>query len=121
MSAADVDAYLAALDEAPRRTLSALRALVRELLPGADEGLSYQMPAFKVRGKAIVGYAAFKRHLIYAPHSGSVLPRLAAGELAGYVVSAKGGVLQFPFDHALPRALVEKLVALRLAEAFPAG
>jgi hypothetical protein len=45
-------------------------------VPGADQGISYGMPAFKVKGKAVAGFAAFKNHLSYMPHSGSVLATL---------------------------------------------
>jgi uncharacterized protein YdhG (YjbR/CyaY superfamily) len=71
------------------------------------------MPAFKVRGKTVAGFAAFKDHLSYLPHSGSVLEQLA-GDLAGYQ-STKGS-LHFAIDEPLPRALVTKLVETRMQE-----
>ena len=116
MSAQEVDAYLAGLDEPKRSTLEALRRSIRAALPEADEGISYGMPAFKVRGKTIAGFAAFKHHLSYLPHSGSVFPELA-DELAGYEKSS--GALRFPVDQPLPTELVEKLIAVRLRQAFP--
>jgi uncharacterized protein YdhG (YjbR/CyaY superfamily) len=73
----DVDDYLAAAPEPHRSTLTRLRATLRQLLPEATENLSYGMPAFKVEGKAIAGYAYFKNHCSFFPHSGSVLSELA--------------------------------------------
>jgi uncharacterized protein YdhG (YjbR/CyaY superfamily) len=73
------------------------------------------MPTFKVRGKAIAGFAAFKNHLSYFPHSGSVIPELGR-ELAQY--KASKGTLQFPVGQPLPKAIVEKLVAVRMRQAF---
>ncbi len=64
----------------------------------------------------IAGFAAFKRHLSYLPHSGSVFPRLA-DELRGY--SRSSGALRFDIACPLPAPLVEKLIVVRLAEAFP--
>ena len=84
----------------------------RETSGGADG-----VPAFKVRGKAIAGFAAFKNHLSYLPHSGSVFPRLH-DELKGYTTSS--GALRFGIDEPLPVPLVEKLIAVRLQQAFPA-
>jgi uncharacterized protein YdhG (YjbR/CyaY superfamily) len=78
--------------------------------------MSYGLPAFKVEGKAIAGFAAFKDHLSYLPHSGSVFPQLA-DELRGYTFSS--GALRFEVDRALPAPLVEKLVEVRLRQAFP--
>jgi uncharacterized protein YdhG (YjbR/CyaY superfamily) len=74
------------------------------------------VPGFKVDGKTIAGFAAFKRHLSYLPHSGLVFPDLAE-ELAGYGKSA--GALRFPVDQALSFELVEKLITVRLRHAFP--
>jgi uncharacterized protein YdhG (YjbR/CyaY superfamily) len=69
-------------------------------------------------GKTIAGFAAFKNHVSYLPHSGSVFPELA-DELAGYAKST--GALRFPIDRPLPRDLVHKLVAVRMHQAFPGG
>jgi uncharacterized protein YdhG (YjbR/CyaY superfamily) len=80
------------------------------------EGMSYGVPAFKVRGKTVAGFAAFKDHLSYLPHSGSVFPQLA-DELTGYTLSK--GALRFDVDRALPAPLVERLVEIRLRQAFP--
>ncbi|HUR55398.1 MAG TPA: DUF1801 domain-containing protein, partial [Gemmataceae bacterium] len=68
-----IDEYLAALDDTKRTTLETLRRTILELVPDAEETMSYGMPAFKLDGKAVAGFAAFKRHLSYVPHSGSVL------------------------------------------------
>ena len=73
MGAEEVDAYLAELDEPKRSTLEAVRRSIRAAVPEAEEGISYGMPAFRVDGKVVAGFAAFKNHLAYLPHSGSVL------------------------------------------------
>ncbi len=116
MSAAEIDAYLHRLDEPKRSTLSRLRCDILARLPDAEQCISYAVPGFKVSGKAIAGFAAFKNHLSYLPHSGSVFPELTE-ELAGYVKSS--GALRFPIDQPLPAELVEKLIAVRLRQAFP--
>lgn len=113
MSAADIDRYLAGVDEPKRSTLEHLRQSIRAALPDAEECISYGMPAFKLNGKTIAGFAAFKNHLSYLPHSGSVLATLAA-DLDGY--QGTKGSLHFPIDEPLPAALVDKLVGARLRE-----
>ena len=92
MSAQEIDQYLEALEEPKRATLALLRQRILDVLPEAEQGISYGVPAFKVQGKAIAGFAAFKNHLSYLPHSGSVVPELA-DELTGYPTSA--GALRF--------------------------
>ncbi len=117
VSAEEIDRYLDALEEPKRTTLVRLRQTILEILPEADQGISYGVPAFKVGGKAIAGFAAFKNHLSYLPHSGSVFPQLT-DELKGY--STSSGALRFGIDEPLPVPLVEKLIAVRLRQAFPA-
>jgi uncharacterized protein YdhG (YjbR/CyaY superfamily) len=118
MSAAEIDAYLEHLDEPKRSTLNQLRRDVLAVVPAAEQCISYALPAFRVDGKVVAGFAAFKDHLSYLPHSGSVFPELT-DELAAYQKST--GALRFPVDRALPAALVEKLVNVRLRQAFPTG
>lgn len=114
MSAEEIDDYLAAVEEPKRSTLAALRQAILEVVPDAEQGIAYGVPAFRVRGTTIAGFAAFKNHLSYLPHSGSVLGALA-GELAPYTMTK--GALHFPIDETLPTALVERLIAVRLREA----
>ncbi len=114
MSAEEIDAYLAQLDEPKRATLSKLRATILDVLPDAEQCISYRMPAFKLQGKTVAGFAAFKNHLSYLPHSGHVLPQLAE-ETRGYTQTKSS--LHFPLGEPLPEDLVRKLLAIRIAEA----
>ena len=111
MAAPDIDSYLAAIEEPKRSTLEALRRSILAVAPEAEECISYDMPAFKVRGKVVAGFAAFKDHLSYLPHSGSVLSELS-DELAGYTRTK--GSLHFAIDEPLPDLLVRKLVETRM-------
>jgi len=108
-----VDEYIEAAPEPHRSTLIELRETLRSILPNAEETISYSMPAFKVKGKAIAGYAHFKSHCSYFPHSGSVLPRLET-ELTGY--DWDKGTLRFPVDQPPPRELVAEIVRVRLEQ-----
>jgi uncharacterized protein YdhG (YjbR/CyaY superfamily) len=110
----EIDDYLAALDEPRRTMLKELRQTIRGIVPEAEECISYGMPAFRLEGKVIAGFAAFKNHLSYLPHSGSVLAELA-DDLAGY--KSTPGSLHFPINEPLPKALVKKLIAVRLRQA----
>ena len=113
MAATTIDEYLADVPEPKRTTLQRLRATIREIVPAATEAISYGMPAFKIDGKVVAGFAAFKHHLAYFPHSGGPLRTLAT-ELAGYEQTP--GSLHFAIDRPLPKTLVRKLIAARRAE-----
>lgn len=115
MSKNQVDKYLASLEQPKRATLEALRRTILEIIPEAAQCISYSMPAFRVQGKVIAGFAAFKNHLSYFPHSASVFPKLGDA-LSKYKTSP--GSLQFPVDKPLPKALVKKLIAIRMKQAL---
>ncbi|HXQ60688.1 MAG TPA: DUF1801 domain-containing protein [Acidimicrobiales bacterium] len=113
MSAEEIDAYLAALEEPKQSTLRALRRTILDIVPDAEQCISYGMPAFRLRGKVIAGFAAFKNHLSYLPHSGSVLPELH-DELVEYDTTK--GSLHFPVDSPPPWTLVKKLIDVRIGQ-----
>ena len=108
MTADEVDAYLEGLGEPKRSTLEALRRSIRAVVPDAEECISYGMPAFRVDGKVVAGFAAFKNHL---PHSSEVLQGLG-DRLTGYECTK--GSLHFPVDGPLPDDLVRSLVNAKL-------
>lgn len=114
VSAGEIDEYLSGLEEPKRSTLQTLRRIILELVPDADQVISYRVPAFRAQGTIFAGFAAFKNHLSYLPFSGSVLPQLA-DELSGYTTTESA--LHFPVDRPLPKPLVKKLIEVRLAEA----
>lgn len=113
MSAEEVDDYLAGVDEPKRSTLQQVRQWILEIIPEAEQTISYGCPAFKVGGKTVAGLAAFANHLSYLPHSGSVLAEVQ-DETRGYTQTKSA--LHFPIDEPLPRPLVERLLAVRLRQ-----
>jgi uncharacterized protein YdhG (YjbR/CyaY superfamily) len=109
-----VDAYIAALPPDQRDALIALRARLRALLRDHLEVMSYAMPGFRQpgpRGKMVVGYAAFAKHLGLYPHSGSVIPQIDCAPFK----TSKSGVLFTP-DRPLPDALLKQIIDTRQAE-----
>jgi uncharacterized protein YdhG (YjbR/CyaY superfamily) len=106
-----IDEYLATLPELQRDTLAVLRDSLRELLPTAEEKISYRMPCFAVQGKAVAGFDGFRDHCSYFPHSGSVIEQVT-GIPAWADVDA--GTLRFPIGKRLPKALLRRLIRVRL-------
>lgn len=108
-----IDQYLVSVTGDKRVALDALRQLLHALLPTAEECISYGLPAFRLQGRVVAGFAATAKGCSYYPFSGSTLATLAA-ELRGYTLTP--GALHFTPAEPLPRALVRKLVKTRLAE-----
>lgn len=109
-----VETYIASLPPDQAAVLTALRTRLKVLLPDHLEVLSYAMPGFRQpgpKGKMVVGYAAFAKHLGLYPHSGSVIPQIDCTPFK----TSKSGVLFTP-DQPLPEALLEQIVRTRQSE-----
>jgi uncharacterized protein YdhG (YjbR/CyaY superfamily) len=115
MSSEEITTYLDELDEPKRATLKKLRETILDVIPEAEQGLSYEVPAFRLRGKVVAGFAAFQNHLSYLPFSGSVFSELKE-DLVAY--SKSKGALRFAIDEPLPKELVEKLIKVRISQLF---
>jgi uncharacterized protein YdhG (YjbR/CyaY superfamily) len=111
LAAEDIDKYLDRIEEPKRTTLETLRRTILEVVPDAEQVISYKVPAFRVNGRVVAGFAAFKNHLSYLPFSGSVLSQLA-DELEGYTMTKSA--LHFAVDRPLPKTLVKRLLEVRL-------
>lgn len=111
MTSQEVSDFLSRIPEPKRSTLEQLRKYILEILPESEEVISYGFPGYKLDGKVICGFDAFKNHCSYFPHSSLVVPELEQ-ELIGYKTSK--GAIQFPVDKPLPKSLVKKLIETRL-------
>jgi uncharacterized protein YdhG (YjbR/CyaY superfamily) len=105
-----VDGYLAAQPDAVRAILQRVRDAIRKALPGADEVISYQIPAYCLHGSAVIYFAGWKQHFSIYPATGSVATELA-NELARYEVSK--GTIRFPLSEPVPVRLIQRIAKLR--------
>ena len=110
-----VDDFLAGVSEPQRSVLQELRELILEFIPEAEETIAYNIPCFKVNGKGIAGFDAYKNHNSYFPFSGQVFKAMP-DEVEGYETTK--GSLHFSKTECLPRELVQRLIEVRLAQAF---
>jgi uncharacterized protein YdhG (YjbR/CyaY superfamily) len=107
---ASVDAYLAAVPESTREVLERVRNAIRRAIPGAEEAISYQIPTYKLGGKAVIHFAGFKKHYSLYPANGGVAEAFKT-ELARYEVSK--GTIRFPLDEPVPVRLIERIAKYR--------
>jgi len=110
---AAVDRHLRLLPPAARAGLEKLRKAIKAAAPGSKEGFSYGVPAFKLGGRSLVCYEAFKEHSSFFPMSGRIV-RDHAADLEGY--STSRGTIRFPPHKPPPAKLIRKLVKARIEE-----
>jgi uncharacterized protein YdhG (YjbR/CyaY superfamily) len=106
----DVDTYIASFPEDTQVLLKTIRRIILENAPESEESISYGMPAYKMKGKPLVYFAGYKKHIgLYATPSGHSAFK---EELSNYK-QGKGSV-QFPSTEELPHALIAKIVQFKV-------
>ncbi len=110
---ATIDEYMEDIPQEMRDALEKLRAVIKKVAPQAEEAIGWGMPMFKLKGRNLVGFAAFKEHCSLFPMSTTVMETYA-NELASYGTSK--GAIRFKPDKPLPASLVKKIVKDRIKE-----
>lgn len=107
----DIDEYIARLPRDAREIMENIRVTIKTAAPGAEEKISYQMPAFALKG-TLVHFAVWKKHIGFYPTSSATEKFKKA--LSVYK-GAKGSV-QFQLDEPMPYALIVRIVKFRAKE-----
>ena len=108
-----VDEYIATQPEGTQKTLQRVRRTIRKALPEAEEGISYQIPTYKLGGSAALYFAGWKEHFSLYPATGALVDALG-DELERYVVSK--GTIRFPLSGPVPVKLIERIAKFRAEE-----
>ena len=110
-----VDEYIAAQPKAVQASLRRVRSILRKALPGAEEVISYQIPAYKRDGATVIYFAGWKEHYSLYPVTARLIAALEA-DLEPYELSHKGTV-RFPLAGPIPVRVIERVVKFRAKEA----
>lgn len=110
-SYSSIDEYIAQFPQNIQKILEELRATIKASAPGAEEKISYQMPAFALKG-ILVYFAAWKDHIGFYPTSSGT--QVFNRELSDYEYSK--GTIKFPIEKPLPLDLISRIVKFRVAE-----
>lgn len=108
-----VDEYIAAQPEAARCVLEQVRQTIRKVLPGAEEVISYQIPAFRLPGGTVIYFAGWKKHYSLYPATGTLVAAFEK-ELARYELSK--GTIRFPLAEPVPVELIAEIAKHRATE-----
>jgi uncharacterized protein YdhG (YjbR/CyaY superfamily) len=110
-----VDEYIASLPPETHATLRRVRAIVRKALPKSTEGISYQVPVYKLDGKMVLYFAGFKNHYSIYPATARLLKALKK-ELTPHLHSK--ATLRFSYEESVPTHLISRIAKARAAEAL---
>ena len=113
MSKAEITAHLKKFDKPQRDALQAVRVVIAEALPEADEVIKYGIPTFAINGKGVIGFDGFKNHNSIFPYSGSIGARLK-DELAAYEQTK--GSIHFDKEKPMPKILLKKIIKERMKQ-----
>lgn len=109
-----ISEYIAACPRKTQPALQKVRAAIRKALPGAEEVISYRIPAFKLHGRVVIYFAGWAEHYAVYPFT----RRMEAAfreEIADYEISGKG-TIRFPYSKPAPAALIQAIATLRAQE-----
>jgi uncharacterized protein YdhG (YjbR/CyaY superfamily) len=107
-----IDEYIAAFPQDVQKLLEEIRTTIKQAAPDATEAISYAIPTFKLKGKNLVHFAAFKNHIgFYATPTGH---EAFEKELRQYK-QGKGSV-QFLLNEPMPLKLITRIVEYRVNE-----
>jgi len=109
-----VDEYIAKQPDEIRPVLERVRGIIRKAMPDAEEVISYQIPAYKLDGSAVLYFAGWKEHYSLYP-AGRDLVLALRKELAPYELSK--GTIRFPLSEPVPVKLIEGVAKFRAKEA----
>ncbi len=114
-AAKDIDKYIAGFPRPVQTVLRRVRSTIRKAVPGAEEVISYGIPAYKLNGQRVIYFAGWKRHYSLYP-AGDRLIAAFKDELAPYEFNNKGTV-RFPLSEPVPVKLIEGIAKFRAREA----
>ena len=106
-----VDEYISTFPKNVQITLLKIRQAIREAAPGAEEGISYKIPAFKLNGN-LVWFAGFKNHIGFYPRMSAI--EAFKDKLSPFKISK--GTVRFPLNEPIPLELVKEIVRFRVKE-----
>ena len=106
----DVTAYIEGFPAPARAALTRVRGIIRRAVPAAEEMISYQIPAYKLHGRPVLFFAAWKEHYSLYP-SNARLVAAFKNQLSKYEISK--GTIRFPLSDGVPVTLIERIARFR--------
>jgi uncharacterized protein YdhG (YjbR/CyaY superfamily) len=105
-----VPEYIASKPKEVQVALKQVRRAIRAGVPKAEEGISYQIPAYALNGTTVLFFAGWKAHYSIYPASDALVAAFPR-ELGRYERSK--GTIKFPLSEPVPVKLIERMAKFR--------
>jgi uncharacterized protein YdhG (YjbR/CyaY superfamily) len=115
MPTSSVTEYIANQPKSSQPVLKKIRAIIKRVVPKADELISYQIPAYKLDGEIVIFFSGWSEHYSLYPATGR-MNEVLGEKIAPYKVSK--GTLKFKLTDPIPERLIERIVKIRAGEAL---
>ncbi|WP_089735165.1 iron chaperone [Chryseobacterium jejuense] len=110
----NIDDYILLFPINVQEKLLELRKAIHSQVPDLEEYIGYQMPAFKYKGKPLIYFAGYKKHIGFYPGAEGIKNFVKDFEERNYKFSK--GAVQFPIDKEIPLDLINRIVGFRMRE-----
>lgn len=111
---ASIDEYIAGFPPGVQRVLERVRGAIHHAIPGAEEAISYRIPAYKLNGRVVLYFAGWKEHYSLYPSTDRLVAAFS-DDLAPYEVNGKG-TIRFPLSGPVPVKLIAGIAKFRATE-----
>ena len=106
-----IDDYLGKIEPGKRARLERIRVIARQVVPDAQEVISYGMPTLQYHGKSFLGFDAHVSHIGIYPYSGEEIS-IFKDKLGAYGLSK--GAIRVPYDTPFPESLLKEIITHRI-------
>src|SRR5512135_3376386 len=109
----DIDDYFKKIEPAKRKQLERIRKIAKQVIPDAEEVISYGMPTLKYKGKSFIGFNTHTNHIGIYPYGGEEIETFK-DKLSKYKYGYSSGAIRVPFNNPISESLLRKIIKHRI-------
>ena len=108
-----IDVYLEKIEPSKRKHLERIREIAKQVVPDAQETISYGMPTLQYKGKSFLGFNTHVNHVGVYPYGGEEI-EVFKNEIEKLNYKFSSGAIQVPYEHPIPESLLKKIILHRI-------
>ncbi len=108
-----IDEYLKKIEPTKRKQLERIREIAKQVVPDAQEVISYGMPTLKYKGESFLGFNSHANHIGVYPYGGKEI-EVFKDKLSEYKYGFSSGAIRVPYDKPFPESLLKEIIKHRI-------